>query len=118
MSLVPVFVFWGQHAKAPAFDLRPDPYIWQHYGKVRYIRAITVSISIGENLYKSCLYCNVADNSGINLPTSCVPLTGGVTGIGLAVPGATPGTTFGGVPDGSVVVVPDGTGVPGKPGKA
>lgn len=75
------------------------------------------------NLYKGCLYCNVADNSGISLLTSCVltscvPLVGGVTGVGLGVPGATPGTVISGVPDGSVVVVPGGTGVPVKPGKA
>ena len=34
------------------------------------------------------------------------------------MPGATPGTGVGGVPDGSAVLVPGGTGVPGKPGKA
>ena len=45
-------------------------------------------------------------------------LTLGITGAGLAVPGATPGTGVGGVPDGSAVVVPGGTGVPGKPDKA
>lgn len=56
-------------------------------------------------------------NSGITFLTSCVPLSGGITGVGLGVPGATPGTAVGGVPDGSVVVLPGGTGVPGKPGK-
>lgn len=41
----------------------------------------------------------------------------GVTGVGLAVPGATPGTgQVGGVPGGSAVLVPGGTGVPVKPG--
>lgn len=61
----------------------------------------------------------LADNSGIDLLTSYVPLTG-VTGVGLAVPGATPGQAVSGGPDGSAVAVPDGTGVPGgvKPGKA
>lgn len=54
----------------------------------------------------------------ISLLTSRVPLSSGVTGEGLVVPGATPGTGVGGVPDGSAVLVPGGTGVPGKPGKA
>lgn len=34
------------------------------------------------------------------------------------MPGATPGTGVGGLPDGSAVVLPGGTGVPVKPGKA
>lgn len=68
-------------------------------------------------MYKSCLYCNVADNSVISLLTSCVPLAG-VTGVGFGVPGATPGTVISGVPDGSAIVIPGGTGVPLKPGKA
>lgn len=69
-------------------------------------------------LFCSSCSCNVADNIGINLLTSCVPLADGLTGVGLAVPGATPGTASTGVPDGSAVVVPGGTGVPLKPGKA
>lgn len=47
-----------------------------------------------------------------------MPLPGGITGVGLAVPGATPATAVGGGPDGSAVVSPGGTGVPGKPGNA
>lgn len=54
----------------------------------------------------------------ISLLTSRVPLSSGVTGEGLVVPGATPGTGVGGVPDGSAVLVPGGTGVPGKPGSS
>lgn len=42
----------------------------------------------------------------------------GVTGEGLVVPGATPITGVSGVPDGSAVVLPGGTGVPVKQGKA
>lgn len=41
----------------------------------------------------------------------------GITGVGIAVPGATPGTVVSGVPDGSAVVVPSGVGDSGKPGK-
>lgn len=42
----------------------------------------------------------------------------GITGVGLVVPGATPGTVVGEVPGGSAVVVPSGVGDSGKPGKA
>lgn len=63
------------------------------------------------------MYCNGADISAVNLLTSCVPLAG-VTGVGLGVPGATSLTPVSGVPDGSAVAVPGGTGVAGKPGKA
>lgn len=52
------------------------------------------------------------------LLTPCVYLTLGITGVGLAVPGATPGTVVSGVPDGSAVVVPSDVGDYGKPGKA
>lgn len=47
-------------------------------------------------------------------------LSGGLAGVGLDLPGATPHTAIGGVPGGSAVVVPGGTGVPvaGKPGRA
>lgn len=41
--------------------------------------------------------------------TLCVCVSG-ITGVGLAVPGATPGTGVGGVPGGSAVVVPGATG--------
>lgn len=40
----------------------------------------------------------------------CVLLVSGITGVGFAVPGATPGTGIGGLPDGSAVVVPGATG--------
>lgn len=50
---------------------------------------------------KKCLYCIVADKSGTSLLTSWLPLAGGITGIGLAVPGATPHTSVSGVPDGT-----------------
>lgn len=69
------------------------------------------------NCYKSYKHL-VADNNCISLLTSSAFFALGVTGVGLAVPGATAGTGVSGVPDGSAVGVPGGTGVPGKPGKA
>ena len=48
--------------------------------------------------------------------TSCAPVSVGLTGVGLPVPGATPDTTVRGVPDGSAVVSTGGTVVPLKPG--
>lgn len=40
----------------------------------------------------------------------CMLLVLGITGVGFGVPGATPGTGIGGVPDGAAVVVPGATG--------
>lgn len=40
----------------------------------------------------------------------CVYPVSGITGVGFQVPGATPGTGVGGLPDGSAVVAPGATG--------
>lgn len=53
---------------------------------------------------------HVAYECGISVLTSRECPVSGITGVGLAVPGATPGTGVSGVPDGSAVVVQSGTG--------
>lgn len=61
---------------------------------------------------------HVAYECGISVLTSRECPVSGITGVGLAVPGATPGTGVSGVPDGSAVVVPSGTGGAVTPGNA
>lgn len=61
---------------------------------------------------------HVAYECGISVLTSRECPVSGITGVGLAVPGATPGTGVSGVPDGSAVVVQSGTGGAVTPGNA